>query len=542
MQKSLSKGMNSLRSLPVDTGSVEVQKTRILQRLREKATDLDRYEYLVGLQNANEDLFYRTLMDNVRELMPLVYTPTIGTACLKYSQIFSYVSNALFLNYNQKGHIYDVLKEVRQDISICVITDGSRILGLGDLGVDGVGIPMGKLSLYTACAGIKPSQTLPVILDVGTNNVEKLKDPLYLGLRQNRVKAVEEKEFISEFMAATRKRWPGIVVQFEDFSTELAFELLEQHRHDYPTFNDDIQGTAAVCLAGLINAVSVSRLPLKNHKIVFFGAGSAGVGIARLICNYFIQQGIPEQTAKDMITLVDSKGLVANNRGDRLPEHKIYFSKKSPTAPRLQTLQQVVEHYNPTCLMGLSTVRSSFTENIVRHMAKSVPRPIIFALSNPLTQAECTFEEAVKWTDGEVLFASGSPFENVIWAGKSMRNNQGNNVYIFPGLGLGAILAKCETIPETIIHTSAAALAGATTAEEKADGMLYPQLERVREVSGLIACAIIRKCQELGIDRHTELRGMSDDKLQVYVKEHMYDPLQNSREAASRLRFQTQNS
>jgi len=517
--------MPGLRSLPHDLGTVDIQKSRILQRLREKATDLDRYEYLVGLQHANSDLFYRTLIDNVPELMPLVYTPTIGTACLQYSRVFSYVSNALFLSYKHKGKIYEALQKLPNDMSICVVTDGSRILGLGDQGVDGVGIPMGKLSLYTACAGINPAQTLPVVLDVGTNNAEKLRDPLYIGLRQNRITAEEEKEFVVEFMQATQKRWPGMVVQFEDFSTELAFDLLDAHRNDYPTFNDDIQGTAAVSLAGFINAISESQIPLKDHNIVFFGAGSAAVGIAKLISEYFIQQGIPEETAKNMITLVDSKGLVANNRGDNLPAHKVYFSKENSSAPKLRTLMEVVEHYKPTALLGLSTVHASFTEAILRKMAQNSPRPIVFALSNPLTKAECTLEEAIQWTDGKVLFASGSPFPTVVYHDQPYINNQGNNVYIFPGLGLGAILAKCATIPEELIHVSANALAQCVTDEEKSHGMLYPRLERIREVSGHIALAVIRKCQELGIDRRTELRGMSDDKVEQFIAENMYDPL-----------------
>ena len=302
---------------------------------------------------------------------------------------------------------------------------------------------MGKLALYSACAGIHPGKTLPVVLDVGTNNEEKLKDPLYLGLKQNRITPVEEKSFVDEFMAETQKRWPGVVVQFEDvshphcvkcedkltcttqFSTELAFDLLADHREQYPTFNDDIQGTAAVSLAGLINAIAQSGTPLKEQRIVFFGAGSAGVGIARLIAEWFVQQGVDEQTSKDMITLVDSKGLVANNRGDKLPSHKVFFSKTSPSAPKLRTLYEVVDHYRPTCLLGLSTVKSAFNERVLKKMAELNRRPIVFALSNPLTQAECTFEEAVQWTNGNVLFASGSPFPNVTWQNRALVNNQG---------------------------------------------------------------------------------------------------------------------
>ena len=289
------------------------------------------------------------------------------------------------------------------------------------------------------------------------------------------------------------------------FSTELAFDLLADHREQYPTFNDDIQGTAAVSLAGLINAIAQSGTPLKEQRIVFFGAGSAGVGIARLIAEWFVQQGVDEQTSKDMITLVDSKGLVANNRGDKLPSHKVFFSKASPNAPKLRTLYEVVDHYRPTCLLGLSTVKSAFNERVLKKMAELNKRPIVFALSNPLTQAECTFEEAVQWTNGNVLFASGSPFPNVTWQNRALVNNQGectsqsgalrlklcpatgNNVYIFPGLGLGTILAKCKVIPEALIHTSANALASAVTAEEKSNGMLYPRLERIREVSSISA-------------------------------------------------------
>ncbi|GAA95484.1 uncharacterized protein L969DRAFT_98187 [Mixia osmundae IAM 14324] len=515
-------------SLPAEIGTLEIQKKRLLARLRQKTDDLDKYEFLSGLRASNTDLFYRLLIDHISELLGLVYTPTIGLACLSFSHIFAYVDNGLYLSWHDKGHLQDIINSYPGEApQIAVATDGSRILGLGDLGVNGMGIPIGKLSLYVACAGIDPSRTLPIVFDLGTANAKNLQDPLYVGIKQPRVSNEQAQEFISEFMVAVSKRWPQLIVQFEDLNTELAFDVLASQREQYPCFNDDIQGTAAVCLAGIINAIKQSGSPLRDHKLVFFGAGSAAVGIAQLICEHFVKQGVPEETARRMFWLVDSKGLVADNRGDKLPAHKVYFSRPEADAPRLTTLLSVVQHVRPTALLGLSTVGSTFTEDIVRFMAEIQHAPIIFPLSNPSSKSECTFREAMTWSEGRAIFASGSPWPSERWPGK---NNQGNNVFSFPGLGLGCIMAQVTKIPEGLVHTAAESLSISMNEEERnTPGMLYPSLPRIREISAVIAREVVKTAQALGVDGNKDLKGMTDAEMDAYIAKRRYDPMPDGR-------------
>lgn len=516
------------------------QCERALKMIRTRQTNIDRYLYLSSLKYQNADLFYRLLIDNAKELMPLVYTPTIGDVCLQYSTLYTR-PEALYISIKQRKSIKTILKNwPYPNPEICVVTDGSRILGLGDLGVNGVGIPIGKLALYTAAAGIHPDKTLPIVLDCGTANETNLKDPLYLGLRSKRPSVAEQQEFMDEFMTAAAEVYPEMVVQFEDFESEKAFNYLDRYRNKYKCFNDDIQGTGAVVLGGYIGAVNLSGVPLEEQRLVFMGAGSAGVGVAKQLVEYYTKRGLSEQAAKDKFWLVDTKGLVTKDRGDKLAEHKKYFARGDNNGLQFKSLEEVIEYVKPTALVGLTATFGVFTESVVRALKASVDagglgrRPILFPLSNPLTKAECTFEQAVTWTDGTVIFASGSPFSQfTIKLGSDQAityyPNQGNNVYVFPGIGLGAILAKATRVTDNMIYTSAAALAGSLNAEEVHKGLIYPRIERVRDASVIVAREVMKAARRDGVSALPEEQWLTweewgDPALDKYIKEHIYDP------------------
>ena len=388
--------------------SYSTQAARCLRQLESKSTPIDKYLYLSGLRNTNVHLFYRLAVDHMKELTPLVYTPVVGEACLKWSEIYLQ-PEGLYVSYTDKGHISSVLQNWPQsNVDITVVTDGSRILGLGDLGINGMGIPVGKLALYSACGGIRPDATLPLTLDLGTSNKKFREDPLYMGSRRDKVSAQEEAEFLDELMEALVERWPGIVIQFEDFKNP--FPSLERYGGKYTMFNDDIQGTGAVILAGIINAVKRNGVPIKDQRAVLMGAGSAAVGVAKQIVQFFMEEGLTEDEARRCFSLVDTKGLVTNDRGDKLADHKVYFSRDDNSGKQYKSLAEVVEYVRPTILMGLSTIGGIFDANILTKMGEWNQHPIIFPLSNPSANSECTFEDAVKYTNGRVLFASGSPF------------------------------------------------------------------------------------------------------------------------------------
>lgn len=487
-----------------------------------KTTPIEKYIYLSNLRNTNTHLFYRLVLENFNTLTPLIYTPVVGEACLKWSEIYQQ-PEGLYISYKDRGSIIDVLRNWPQpNVEITVITDGSRILGLGDLGINGMGIPVGKLALYTGCAGIRPEVTLPLTLDLGTNNENLLKDPLYMGAKMKKVSEKEEIEFMDELMVALNTVWPGIVVQFEDFKNP--FPALEKYQNMYSCFNDDIQGTGAVILAGIINALKNTDIPVKDQRAVFMGAGSAGVGVAKQIVEYFIKEGLTEDEARRCFWFVDTKGLITNDRGDKLAQHKIYFSRDDNNGQQFKSLSEVVDYVNPTILMGLSTIRGIFDKPILQKMAKLNERPIIFPLSNPSSNAECTFEEAMKHTDGKAIFASGSPFPPYLHHGKVMQPSQGNNMYVFPGIGLGSILSKATLISQEMIYTSAVALSTAINANEVSAGRLYPELDRIREVSVIVAREVIREAQKQGLDREKSIRNLSDPELDAWIRSRMYDP------------------
>lgn len=508
--------------------------------IRSRQTNIDRYLYLSSIKDQNTDLFYRLLIDNARELMPLVYTPTIGDVCLQYSTIYTR-PEALYISIKQRKSIRTMLRNwPYPNPEICVVTDGSRILGLGDLGVNGVGIPIGKLSLYTAAAGIHPEKTLPIVLDCGTANETNLKDEMYLGLRCKRPSVQDQQDFMDEFMEAVVDVFPNMVVQFEDFESEKAFNYLDRYRNKYKCFNDDIQGTGAVVLAGYIGAVNLSGVPLEEQRLVFMGAGSAGVGVAKQLVEYYTRRGLSEQAARDKFWLVDTKGLVTKDRGDKLAEHKKYFARSDNNGHQFRSLEEVIEYVKPTALIGLTATFGVFTESVVRALKASVDagglsrRPILFPLSNPLTKAECTFEQAVTWTDGTVIFASGSPFSPLTVKAAdhtiTYHPNQGNNVYVFPGIGLGAILAKATRVTDEMIYTSAAALADSLNAEELYKGLIYPRIERVREASIIVAREVMKAARREGVsalpeEQWVEWEEWGDVALTKYITQHIYDPL-----------------
>ncbi|KAH9940321.1 malic enzyme [Amylocystis lapponica] len=505
-----------------------VHSMRCLAQLRSKDKDIEKYIYLSQLKDAEHRMFYKLCLENMAEFTPLIYTPTVGDACLQFSHIYRR-PEGLYVSLKDKGNIGKVIRNWPRidEARIAVVTDGSRILGLGDLGLNGMPISIGKLSLYVAGAGIRPTSTVPICLDLGTNTKKFLEDPLYLGLRQPRPPKEVMDEFMEEFMGEMAAIFPKLLIQFEDFSTDKAFAYLAAFRNRYPVFNDDIQGTGAVVLSGFLNAAKLSSeasgRPLTDHRILFFGAGSAGVGVAQQLTSFFKLQGMSEEEARDHIWLVDSQGLIFDGRGP-MAEHKKYFSRSDYTGPPMTDLTDIIEYVKPTALLGLSTLKNAFNQSVVETMAALNPRPIIFPLSNPVRLSECEFDQAVEWSGGEVIFASGSPFPEQEYDGRMLYPGQGNNMYVFPGLGLGAILARVSSVTDSMVEASSLGLANSLTDDERAVDLIYPRIERIREISAQIACSVIRAAQKAGVDRSTDLRALSDAQLLEFVKGSMWIP------------------
>jgi malate dehydrogenase (oxaloacetate-decarboxylating)(NADP+) len=491
------------------------QITRVLESFRRKPTDLEKYIYLVSLQERNEALFYRVVTDHLDEMMPIIYTPTVGQACQRWGHIFRR-SRGLYITAADRGRIAQLLRNwPYPDVRMIVLTDGERILGLGDLGANGMGIPVGKLSLYTACAGIHPAQCLPIMLDVGTNTQSLLDDPLYIGTPVPRLRGEKYDELVEELVNSVQQMFPQACLQFEDFGNANAFALLHRYQDRVCCFNDDIQGTASVTLAGLYSAARLSGTALKDMRILFYGAGEAGIGIGDLIVEALKAEGVGEPAARRQCWFFDSKGLVVQSRSD-LVEHKRRFAHEHVP---MQDLTAAINDLKPHALVGVSGMAGAFTEPAVRAMARLNRRPVVFALSNPTSKAECTAEQAYGWTEGRAIFASGSPFAPVTLDGRTHVPGQGNNAYIFPGVGLGVIASQATRVTDAMFLVAAQTLAAHATEADLAVGRIYPELGRIREVSAAIAIAVAEHAFN-----HGYARQIRPADLPALIREHMYQP------------------
>ena len=502
--------------LPPHVSTMELQLTRVINNIRRQTNDLQKYIEMISLLDRNETLFYRAVQDYIDELMPIIYTPTVGAACQMYAHIFRR-ARGLFITAKEKGSIKSVLKNwPHKDVRVIVVTDGERILGLGDLGASGMGIPVGKLSLYTACAGIDPQQTLPITLDVGTNNEKLLNDPLYLGTHEKRITGKYYDDLVQEFVEAVQELFPKSLLQFEDFANHNAFRLLEKYRGEICTFNDDIQGTASVTLAGLFSTTRMTKTTLKDMTILFHGAGEAAIGIADLIVSAMVAEGMKKEDAMKRCWFVDSKALVESSRKDLQHHKKPYAHDHAPVA----NLFEAVKSIKPTALIGVSGMAHQFTKEIVEEMSRINKQPVIFALSNPTANAECTAEEAYTWSDGRALFASGSPFGPVTYKGKTFVSGQSNNAYIFPGVGLGVVACASKRVTDEMFFAAAKTLAHLVTKEDLDTGCLFPPLTKIREVSAHIAAAVIEVAYKRGL-----AAGEKPADPLAFAKTHQYQPV-----------------
>ncbi|KAJ2318090.1 hypothetical protein IWW52_002757 [Coemansia sp. RSA 2704] len=520
MPAEMRQALNLRGLVPASIEDFSKQEMRAFQQLMAKPTNLEKYEFLASLRSINVNLFFRLVLNHFKEVAPIIYTPTVGEACLNYSHIYPFIypcktSVGMFITLNDVENIDAVIENYRNsmaehiDPEITVITDGSRILGLGDLGINGMGIPIGKLQLYVAIAGLNPGRTLPIVLDFGTNSKKYLNDPLYLGTRQPRPDDETFYRAADKVLAALYRAFPDLLVQFEDFSTDHAFGLLKNWRNKALCFNDDIQGTGCVILGGFISAVEQAGIPPRDQRILFVGAGSAAVGVAKQLIEYFvIEHRIPEEQAKAMFWFVDSRGMITANRGDKLAQHKVYFARHDNGDTQCTSIDEALEYVKPTALIGLSTIYKAFNERILTRMNElnTDARPIIFPLSNPDKKAECTFEEAMQCTNNRVLFASGTAFPEytVPETGEVRVPAQGNNMYVFPAIGLGAVLCKPSHITDTMIYAVSKALANSLNEQERARGELYPRIERIRDVAARLTAAFITQAVREGCvrDKH----------------------------------------
>ncbi|CAM0957449.1 unnamed protein product [Alopecurus aequalis] len=509
--------------LPPAIVSQEHQEKKIMHNLRQYTVPLQRYIAMMDLQERNERLFYKLLIDNVEELLPVVYTPVVGEACQKYGSIYRR-PQGLYISLKDKGKVLEVLKNwPERSIQVIVVTDGERILGLGDLGCQGMGIPVGKLSLYTALGGVRPSACLPITIDVGTNNQTLLDDEYYIGLKQRRATGEEYHELLQEFMTAVKQNYgEKVLVQFEDFANHNAFDLLAKYSKSHLVFNDDIQGTASVVLAGLLAALKVIGGGLADQTYLFLGAGEAGTGIAELIALEMSKHtDLPLDDCRKKIWLVDSKGLLVESRKESLQHFKKPFAHEHEP---LKTLLEAVQSLKPTVLIGTSGVGKTFTQEVVEAMASFNEKPVIFSLSNPTSHSECTAEEAYTWTKGTAVFASGSPFDPVEYEGKTYVPGQSNNAYVFPGFGLGVVISGAIRVHDDMLLAASEALAEQVSQENFDKGLIFPPFTNIRKISANIAAKVAAKAYDLGLAS----RLPRPDDLVKYAESCMYTPLYRS--------------
>jgi malate dehydrogenase (oxaloacetate-decarboxylating) len=512
--------------LPPHVGTLDNQLTRRLQALRRFDSDHDRYVFLRGLQDANETLFYALLTRDLAEMLPLVYTPTVGQGCEEFSNYWHY-PRGLFLSWPQRTHIADILAHSRFDnIEAIVVSDGERILGLGDQGAGGMGIPIGKLSLYTACAGLHPATTLPILLDTGTDNRERLADPVYIGWRHERVRGADYDDFIEQFVTAVERRWHHVLLQWEDFARANAGRILERYRDRLCTFNDDIQGTAAVAAGTLLAATRVTGTALRDQTFVLFGAGTAGCGIGHLLLKLMVDDGVSERDARRRFFAVDRDGLLVEGMADLQPFQAPFVQPRAAVADWTRShadridLLDVVKNARPTVLIGVSGQFGKFTEEVVRTMASAVDRPVIFPLSNPVSRSEATPADLLRWTDGRALVGTGSPFPPVEVDGQPFTVDQTNNAYIFPGVGLGVLAVRARRVSDDMFAAAAKALASVSPAARGPRENLLPPVHDLRSVAVTVAAAVARQARAEGL-----CEPFDDGALDGRIAQKMWEPV-----------------
>jgi len=511
--------------LPPAISTIKKQLDRAYENYKTHPTDLDKFVYLTALHDRNEVLFYRLVYEHIDEMMPIVYTPVVGEACERFSRIYR-TGRGIYISYEQRNNIEKMLANSGiERPSVIVVTDGERILGLGDQGVGGMGIPIGKLALYTLCAGVSPYTTLPILLDVGTDNEEALKDPLYLGTRHRRVRGDEYQAFIDSFVAAVMRVFPKAVLQWEDFLKGNAIRQLERFRDKLCTFNDDIQGTAGVVVAGLMSALRITGLSMRDQRVVFAGAGASAQGISNLIVAAMMEDGLNKDEANGRIYTVDRGGLVVKDRPN-IEEFKATYARDKAELANWKvkdashiTLEETISNARPTILLGVSGSPGIFSEEAVRMMAKLNERPIIFPLSNPTSKSECTPEQAINWSDGRAIIATGSPFDPVKYGDRLYRIGQGNNAFIFPGVGLGLIVSRARLVTDSMFIAAAKALAAQVGSADLKQGAVYPTLSQMRDCSGAVACATAVQAVKEGLAEE-EITDNLDQK----VRQAMWTP------------------
>ncbi len=510
--------------LPYQIETIEQQVERSYQQFSQFEDDLDKHIYLRNIQDTNETLYLRLVTDNLEEMLPIIYTPTVGKACQLFSQIYRR-KRGLFISYPDRERMDDILRNAtKQHVKVIVMTDSGRILGLGDQGIGGMGIPIGKLAIYSACGGISPAYTLPVALDVGTDNQELLDDPMYMGWRHNRITGDEYFEFVDDFIKAVERRWPHVLIQFEDFAQENATPLLEKYRDQVCCFNDDIQGTAAVTVGTLLAACHAQKSSLKDHRVVFVGAGSAGCGIASQIAAHMIKEGLSEQEALDRVYLTNSRGLLTENMNS-LRDFQLRFAKSRDQIAEwggdgdIVQLLDVIREVKPTIVVGVSGQPGLISEEVVKTMYADCSRPIILPLSNPTSRVEALPEDVIRWTEGNAIVATGSPFDPVDYNGKQFPIAQCNNSYIFPGIGLGVIASGATRVTEEMFITSSEALAACSPLVTSEGDTLLPELHTIRKVSQFIAFEIGKQAIKEGV-----ASPMDDEALKESIERNMWSP------------------
>ncbi len=512
--------------LPPHIENLEEQVVRCYEAFCEKDSDIQKHIYLRALQDNNETLFYCLIIEHLEEMMPIIYTPTVGMACEMFHHIYR-KPRGLFLSYPDRAHLDAILAATaaRMDVRVIVVTDGERILGLGDQGAGGLGIPIGKLSLYVACGGINPSLTLPIILDVGTNNQERLDDPEYFGWRHKRISGEEYDKFVGQFVQDIKTHFPHALLQFEDFAQQHAYPLLKRYQDKLCTFNDDIQGTAAVSVAAIVAATRVSGVPLKDMNVCILGAGSAGCGIAEQLVQVMITQGLTEEKARQHFFMVDRQGVIHNQMSSLLPFQKklaqdVKYLKEMGLEPSKEiSLLDITEKAKPSILLGVSGVPGLFSEEVIKSMAKHQQRPIVFPLSNPTSRAEAVPKNILNWTNGQALVATGSPFDPVTIDNQTIPIAQCNNAYIFPGMGLAVVASQAKRVSDSMMMAAALALSDLAPAVIEGKGRLLPELHTIRDVSCHIAEVVIKQ----GI-KEGHIHSMNEDQIKQVIHETMWKP------------------